>query len=164
MKTMMHTTILACAAAALATGCMSTGGLVIGPVSKLSANSNARSVAVKSTKVSGMTEEQTRRVVVASASMHDHGAIAVYAGVDVLALSTAKLSWGELARQGGAVVADLVLYGAAAYAIAEGTSGGGGESGGGTSENNISVVGSEGVIIQVQGDTSVVSHRSNHVQ
>jgi hypothetical protein len=52
----------------------------------------------------------------------------------------------------------------AAYAIAEGTSGGDGESGGGTSENNISVVGSEGVIIQVQGDTSVVSHRSNHVQ
>lgn len=143
--------------AACMSGCMSPGGLVIGPVSSYTSKQNERALirraAVASTE---FTAEQKKKIFQASAAATDAGEVAVMVGVDILQLRGASLTKAEIGKQILGVLGDAVIYGAAAYAANEAgvlNFGGGDDSSGSVSVN----VGGNNNNVSVSGDTTTTS-------
>lgn len=110
----MRTVIAVVAMASLCSGCMSTGGLVIGPCSYGTSKMNEPDV-IKRASLQVKAPPQVFRGI--QAGMRD-GEFAVGMGVDVLALKEAiqseQLTGGEAVLQAAGVIADSALYGFAA--------------------------------------------------
>ena len=107
-------TVMAVCLAALCSGCMSTGGLVIGPASYGTSKMNEPDV-TKRAALQVKAPPQVFRGI--AAGMRDNE-IAMGLGVDVLALKEAiqseQLTFGEAMLQAGGCVVDAAIYGFAA--------------------------------------------------
>lgn len=109
MKRMM----LMVAMTALVSGCMTNGGLVIGPCSYLSAKSNEKAVAQRAMLKLGIEEPKKLQVFRAMRAGIRDNEVAAAVGVDVLslmeAMQTENLTAGELAMQATTCTADAVI-------------------------------------------------------
>jgi len=98
----------------LMTGC-TTGGLVVGPLSYLSAQANAKSVRERAVMAAQIPEEKKPQVFRAMVAGASEGEVSRGMGVDFLALFDAvknqKLTKGEMALQFATVAGDVVLEG-----------------------------------------------------
>ena len=155
--------LLALTIAAFLTGCMSPGGLVIGPVSSYTASRNERAL-IKRAALSStdLTVDQKKRIVVATATGNDAGEIALMVGVDLLQLRGAKLTKQEVGKQVLSALGDAIIYGVAAYAADK--SGLINLSSEDSNSRNIAVniSGSEGTSVNISGDSDVDTQTDNH--
>jgi hypothetical protein len=139
-------------------GCMSPGGLVVGPISGYTSGQNERAVIRRSAAMSKLlSADQKKKVFTASTSMSGAEEISVMVGVDLLQLRGAKLTSAEVGKQVLGVLGDAILYGLVAYGADEAGLFGGNSSGGDTSTSediNIDVTGSDNTTIVIDGDTT----------
>ena len=95
-------------------GC-TTGGLVIGPFSNVAAQSNERTMLIRSLEVSAIEPAKKEAAIRAVNFGSDSGGVVVGLGLDVTALMANRYTMMELAKSTGGALLDTVLYGGVAW-------------------------------------------------
>ena len=103
---------------------MSTGGVVIGPFSYLTAKNHEPSVITRGTLAAKIPQEKKNQVLTAVKLHSSENEIAAGIGVDFFALKEAidnqDLTWGEFFTQFLGVLGDAGVYAAAGSALKQG--------------------------------------------